>query len=313
MGTKLKGRNAVVTGAGRGIGQAVSLALAAEGASVVVVDPGVGRGGEGSDLTPADETVAEIKKAGGNAIASHESVTDFAAAEGIIKSCVDNFGRIDIMVNCAGVLRERMVFNMTEDEWDTVINVHLKGTFNMCRHASSMMKGQKYGRIINTTSDAWRGTVGQCNYSAAKGGIVSLTRSLARELGKYGITSNCIAPNAATRMTLTEEVKAGWWKRVEQGIWTKEKYEESINMPGPEFVAPVVAYLATEDAANINGQVFGCGGGRMALFSEPLEVRGLYKNYAEEGAWTLDELISLVPGTLLVGYINPAPPEAPKA
>lgn len=313
MGTRLKGRSAVVTGAGRGIGRDVALALAAEGAKVVVVDPGVSRGGEGSDVAPADEVVAEIKKRRGSAIASHESVTDFAAAEKIIKSCVDNFGRIDILVNCAGVLRERMVFNMSEEEWDTVLTVHLKGTFNMCRHASVFMKGQKYGRIINTTSDAWRGTVGQSNYAAAKGGIVSFTRAIAREMGRYGVTCNCIAPNAATRMTLTEEVKAGWWKRVEQGIWTKEKYEESVNMPGPEFVAPVVAYLATDEAASINSQVFGCGGGRMALYCEPIESRGLYKNYKKEGPWTIDELIDLVPKTLLVGYINPAPPAPPEA
>ena len=309
MGTRLQGRNAVVTGAGRGIGREVALALAAEGARVVVNDPGVSRAGTGSDMAPADEVVAEIEKRGGTAIANYESVTDFAAAERIIKSCVDNFGRIDILVNCAGVLRERMVFNMPEEDWDIVLITHLKGTFNMCRHACVSMREQRHGRIINVTSDAWRGTIGQSNYGAAKGGIVSFTRGIARELGRYGITCNCIAPMAATRMTMTEEVKAGWKKRVEAGIWTKEHYEEVMDMPGPEFVPPAAVYLATDAAADINGQVIGCGGGRVALYSEPVEIRGIYKDYKKEGPWTVDELINLVPKTLLVGYINPAPPE----
>ena len=313
MGTKLKGKNAVVTGAGRGIGKEIALLLAVEGANVVVNDPGVSRAGEGSDAAPADEVVAEIKKGGGTAIANHESVADFAAAERIVKSCVDNFGRIDILVCCAGVLRERMIFNLPEEDWDTVLLVHLKGTFNMCRHASGLMREQRYGRIINTTSDAWRGTIGQSCYSAAKGGIVSFTRSLARELGKYGITSNCIVPMAQTRMTMDEGVKAGFWKRVETGVWTKEHYDEVMAMPGPEFVAPAAVYLALDDAADINGQCIGCGGGRVALYSEPVEIRGLYKDHRKEGVWTLDDLIKLVPTTLLAGYVNPAPPSEEKA
>ena len=308
MGTHLKGRNAVVTGAGRGIGREIALALAAEGAKVVVNDPGVTRGGTGGDIAPADEVVAEIKKRGGTAIASYNSVTDFAAAEKIIKSCVSNFGRIDILVNCAGVLRERMVFNMPEEDWDTVLTVHLKGTFNMCRHAAPLMREQKFGRIISLTSDAWRGTVGQSNYGAAKGGMVSFTRSIARELGRSGITCNCIAPMAATRMTMTDEVLAGMKKRYETGLISKERYEEFLDMPGPEFVPPTVVYLATDAAANINGQVLGCGGGRVALYSEPVEIRGLYRDHKKEGPWTVDELINLVPKTLLVGYVNPAPP-----
>jgi len=308
MGANLQGRNAVVTGAGRGIGKAVSLLLAAEGAKVVVNDPGVSRAGTEADMAPADEVVAEIKKNGGTAIANYDSVADFTAAEKMIKSCVDNFGSIDILVNCAGVLRERMIYNMSEEEWDIVVAVHLKGTFNTCRHASGYMREQKFGRIINFTSDAWRGALGQSNYGAAKGGIVSLTRSMTRELGKYGITCNCIAPMASTRMTLDEGVKAGFKKRYEAGIITRERYEELINMPGPEFVAPTAAYLATDAAANINGQVFGVGGGRVALFSEPVEIRGLYKDYKKHGGWTIEDLTDLVPGTLLVGYINPSPP-----
>lgn len=310
MGNKLKGRSAVVTGAGRGIGREISLALAAEGANVVVNDPGVGRGGAGNDAAPADEVVAEIKKRGGKAVANYGSVAEFASAEKIIQDCVKNFGRIDILVNGAGVLRERMIFNMTEDDWDTVLTIHLKGAFNMSRHASGLMREQKFGRIINITSDAWRGTVGQCNYGAAKGGLVSLARAIARELGRSGVTANCIAPVAATRMTMTPEVKAGIDKRLATGIITQARHDELMDMPGPEFVPPIVVYLCTDEAANINGQVFGCNGGRVALFCEPVEIRGIYKNYKKDGPWTLDELSRLVPQTLLVGYVNPAPPEA---
>lgn len=307
MGTRLEGKNAVVTGAGRGIGRAIALALASEGAKVVVNDPGVSRAGTGSDVAPADEVVAEIKKGSGTAIANYDSVTEFTAAERIVKSCVDSFGRIDILVNCAGILRDRMVFNISEEEWDMVLNIHLKGTFNMCRHASRLMREQKSGRIINTTSDAWRGSLGQSNYCAAKGGIVSFTRAIARDLGRYGVTCNCIAPLAATRMTMDEELKAVAKKAAEAGAMTEDQYKEFLDMPGPEFVAPAVVYLATEEAANINGQVIGCGGGRVALYSEPVEIKGIYRDYRKEGPWTVDELIRLVPGTLLVGYVNPAP------
>ena len=308
MGEELKGRNAIVTGAGRGIGREIALALAAEGANVVVVDPGVSRGGTSSDMAPADEVVAEIKKRGGRAIANYNSVADFKAAEGIINSCVENFGRIDILVNCAGVLRERMVWNLPEEDWDIVIAVHLKGTFNCSRWAAALMREQRYGRIINVTSDAWRGTVGQSNYAAAKGGIVSFTRSIARELGRYGVTCNAVAPMAATRMTVTEEVKAGWRKRYEAGLITKEHLDELLNMPGPEYIPPIVTYLVSDKAANINGQVFHIEKGRVAIYSEPVEVRAIYKTEAR-GMWTLDDLEEDIPKTLLTGYANPAPPE----
>ncbi|MFC1925688.1 SDR family NAD(P)-dependent oxidoreductase [Chloroflexota bacterium] len=309
MGTKLQGKSAVVTGSGRGIGKEIALLLAEEGAKVVINDPGVGRGGEETELAPADEVVEEIKKQGGTAITNYESVTDYEAAGRIVKSCIDNFGKIDILVNCAGILREKMVYNMSEEEWDSVLNVHLKGTFNLTQHASGLMREQKSGRIINVASDAWRGSVGQSNYGAAKGAIVSFTRCISRELGRYSITSNCICPLAATRMTVNDKVRDGWKMRMEKGIITKDRYHELMNMPGPEYIAPVAVYLATEAAADINGQVIGCGGGRVSIYSEPVDLRAIYRDYNKEGRWTVDELIDMMPKTLLVGYVNPAPPE----
>ena len=309
MGEILKGKAAIVTGAGRGIGREIAIALASEGACVVVVDPGVARDGGGTDLAPANQVVMEIKEKGGTAIANYNSVTDFEAAEKIIKDCLDNFGRVDIAVNCAGILRERMIWNMTEEDWDAVIAVHLKGTFNICRHACAVMRQQRYGRIINITSDAWRGTVGQCNYGAAKGGIVSLTRAIALETGKYGVTANCVAPVAATRMTMTEEVKAGLKKRLEAGLITKEFYQTCINMPGPEYIPPLITYLASDAAANINGQVFHIEKGKVSIYCDPTEVRAVYKT-TENGMFTVEELKEWIPQTLLIGYINPSPPEA---
>jgi NAD(P)-dependent dehydrogenase (short-subunit alcohol dehydrogenase family) len=295
----LEGKNAVVTGAGRGIGRAVALELAKQGVKVVVSDLGGSKAGEGADVGPAQQVVNEIKKAGGVAVANTDNVTDFAAAERIIKTCVDSFGRIDILVNCAGILRDRMIFNMAEEEWDAVIAVHLKGMFNMVRHASRLMREQKWGRIVTTTSDAWRGAPGQPNYSAAKGGIVSLTYTVAGEMGKYNVTANCIAPMAATRMTMDEEVKARFTKLYEAGVMTKDQLDELIHMPGPEYVAPIVAYLCTEEAKIINGKVIGVSGGRVAVYSKPFELAGLYRQSSKEGPWTVEDLIKLVPNTLM--------------
>jgi len=309
MGERLKGKNAVVTGGAGGVGKQICLALAAEGANVVVNDIGATRDGSGAATGPADAVADEIKKSGGTAIANYDSVVDFTAAEKLIKTCVDKFGRIDILVNTHGNLRDRMIWNMSEEEWDVVMNVHLKGTFNTCRHACVLMREQKYGRIINVTSDAWRGTVGHANYGAVKGGVVSLTRAIAREMGRYGVTANCFAPIAATRMTLTEEVMANMKRRYEAGTITKQYYESFINMPGPEYIPPIVIYLATGEASNINGQVFHVEKGRIGIYSEPTEVRAIY-NSGE--IWDVEQLIDLVPNTLLVGYTNPAPPEPPK-
>ncbi|MFC1926203.1 SDR family NAD(P)-dependent oxidoreductase [Chloroflexota bacterium] len=302
MGTRLYGKNAVVTGAGRGIGREIALALAAEGASVIVNDPGVARDGSDNSTAPANEVVHLVKDRGRMAVANYESVADYAAAERIIKACVDNFGSIDILVNVAGILKERMVWNLTEEDWDTVLNVHLKGTFNCTKHASALMRQQNSGRIINTASSAWLGAVGQSNYSAAKGGIVSFTKSVSLEMAKYGVTCNAISPLASTRMTLDDQTKAGFQRRYDTGLITRERLEELLSMPGPEFIAPVVVYLATDDASYINGQILGCSGGRITVYSEPQMIGMIEKDHKKQGAWTLEELLEIIPGDLLPPY-----------
>lgn len=306
MAKALEGKSAIITGAGRGIGREVALLMAREGAKIVVVDPGVARDGGGRDTSPADNVVKEIKDLGGQAIASYESVSDFRTSENIVKSCKEAFGRVDIVFNAAGVLRERMIFNMTEEDFDVVISVHLKGTFNMCRHASVIMKEQRSGRLINVTSDAWRGSVGQANYSAAKAGIVGLTRSIAREMGRLGVTCNALCPLAGTRMTMTPEVVAGWRKRMETGLITRERFEELTHMPGPEHIAPLAVFVASEASQDLNGQVIGAYGGRVYLYSEPVQVKELVKE-DQTKPWEPEALMNMIPKTIMVGYVNPAP------
>ena len=304
----LAGKAAIVTGAGRGIGRAIALELATQGAAVVVADPGLGRGGEAAEDVPAAQMVGEIEARGGQAVAALQPVDDYAAAGAIVGQCVAAFGRVDVVVNCAGVLRERMIWNLSEDDWDTVIRVHLKGHYNMCHHAAKVMRGQRFGRLINFASDAWRGSVGQANYAAAKGGIVSLTRALARELGRYGVTANAICPIAATRMTMNQGVIDGMKRRLETGLITQERYDAIMAMPGPEFVAPMVAYLATDAARDVNGQIFHVEKGRVSIYCEPVEEKALLKAQ-DDGLFTVEELMASVPGCLLVGHPNPAPAE----
>ncbi|MCC6535083.1 MAG: SDR family oxidoreductase [Burkholderiales bacterium] len=302
----LKGKAAVVTGAGRGIGREVALLLAKQGASVVVNDPGVGRGGEKTEERPADDVVAEITRAGGKAVANYDSVAEYLKAGLMINQCIESFGKIDILVNVAGNLRERMIWNMSEDDFDSVVGVHLKGHWNMAHHAIKYMRQAGFGRIVNFSSDAFKGSVGQCNYSASKAGIIGLTRSIAKEASKYGITANAICPSADTRMTINEAVKENRRRKFESGLMTKEQYERTLIPRGPEYIAPMVAYLCTDQADYVNGQVFHVERGRIHTYYFGEEYRSLYKG--EDGMFTVDELVEAVPGSLMSGIIPVAPP-----
>ena len=307
MGDRLKGRVAVVTGAGRGIGKEESLLLAAEGAKVVVNDLGAAADGSGGESSPADEVVKEIKDRGGEAVANYDSVATTEGGENIIKTAMDTFGRLDILVNNAGILRDRMVFNMTPEEWDIVVKVHLYGHFNCTRPACQIFKQQRSGRIINTSSDAGLGNMGQTNYSSAKEGIVGMTRTVARDMGKYGVTCNAIRPIAATRLTVTPELKAAIEKAKAAGVPPPVDLGDLEKLE-PGDIAPLVVYLATDEAAGINGCVFGIKGGMISLFPEPVAIKTIFK----EGRWSIDELSDIMPGSLAKDVVNPSPPQPPK-
>ncbi len=303
MSDRLKGKVAVVTGAGRGIGRGEALALASEGAKVVVNDLGGAVNGTGLSNSIADEVVAEIKKMGGEAVASYDSVTTMQGGENIIKSAVNSFGRLDILVNNAGILRDRMVFSMAEEDWDLVMKVHLYGHFFTTKHACNLFRRQRSGRIINTSSVAGLGdTFGQANYGAAKEGIVGFTRQVARDMGRYGVTCNAIRPNAGTRLTLSDQLKAAWKKA---GM---EAFIERMEHMRPEDIAPLVVWLASDDASNVNGRTFLVETGKVALYSEPIEEKALVK----VGGWTIDELFTFMPTTLAAGLVNPAVSKPPK-
>jgi len=306
MGTRLAGKAAVVTGAGRGIGRAIAELLASEGAAVVVNDLGGAVDGSGAQASVADEVVAAIRAAGGTAVANHDSVADFAAAERIVGTAVKEFGSIDILVNNAGILRDRMIFNMTEEDWDAVIAVHLKGAFNCTRHAAVHMRQQRRGRIISMSSTSGTiGNPGQANYGAAKDGIAALTRVVARELGKYGVTVNAVCPGAATRMTQTVD-DAARQARQKAGVQTPAGPSAfALQHTGPENVAPWVAYLATDAARDVNGQVFFVMGGLVALMNEPAPVRTIF----HDGRWTPEEIATVFSRTFGHDLVNPAPPK----
>lgn len=302
MAQRLNGRVAIVTGAGRGIGRAEALLFASEGARVVVNDPGVNPDGTGHDDGPAAKVVAEIKAAGGEAVANFDTVATMEGGENIVKTALDSFGRLDILVNNAGILRDRMVFNMTEEEWDAVIAVHLKGHFTTTRFATQVMRQQRTGRIINTSSESGLGNMGQANYSAAKEGIVGLTRTVARDMGKYGVTCNAIRPRAGTRLVLSPEMMEAAERAKAAGISGPQL--DGMAELTPEQVAPLVVYLSTDEAAGVNGYDFLVGGGYVSLMSQPEETRTIWTS---EGTWTVDELARKFPNSLGRGLVNPAP------
>ncbi len=309
---RFDGRTAVVTGSGRGIGRAVALLLAQEGAKVVVNDPGVGLDGSGTDNGPAAQVVEEIRAAGGTAVPNFDSIATVEGGENLIKTALDNWGRLDIVVNVAGILRDRMIFNMSEQEWDDVIAVHLNGHFNTIKPASILMRQQRYGRIVNYSSiSGLGGNPGQANYGAAKAGIAGLTRVVARDLGRYGVTCNAIAPGANTRMTASvsdqsRALRAG----VSGGGGAAGGEIQDIRRPimpelrDAEYVAPMTVWLCTDAAWDVNGKIFHVAGGNVSLASE--ESAG--KTIAKAGMWSVDELATFVPSILMNGVPNPAPP-----
>ncbi|HYP21946.1 MAG TPA: SDR family oxidoreductase [Actinomycetota bacterium] len=277
----LDGKVAVVTGAGRGIGREHALALAGAGAKVVVNDLGGSAAGEGQDQTPAQQVADEIKANGGEATANYDNVADFAGAERMVKQAVADFGRLDILVNNAGILRDRMLVSMSEAEWDAVIEVHLKGHFAPTHHAAAYWRAQSKegnqinGRVINTSSPSGVfGNVGQTNYGAAKAGIAAFTVIAAQELGRYGVTVNCLAPNARTRMT--------------EDIFGMDKPADGFDPLDPSNISPVVVALCTDEAQGITRQCFFIYGGTINVL-KPWDLgTALHK----EDGWTPDELAS---------------------
>jgi NAD(P)-dependent dehydrogenase (short-subunit alcohol dehydrogenase family) len=274
----LDGKVAIVTGAGRGIGRGHARLLAAEGAKVVVNDLGGAVEGSGADATPAQEVVAEIVAAGGEAVVNGDDVASWDGADALIRQAVESFGDLHVLVNNAGILRDKMSFNMDEADWDAVIRVHLKGHFAPSRFAASYWRersksGQPTsGRIINTSSESGLfGNAGQSNYDAAKAGIASMTLAMARELHRYSVTVNAIAPRARTRMT--------------ESVFQMEA-KEGFDYYDPENVAPTVAWLASDDAADVTGRVFIVGGGDVYLVQNFSPTNHI----AKDGRWTVEEL-----------------------
>jgi NAD(P)-dependent dehydrogenase (short-subunit alcohol dehydrogenase family) len=307
MSDRLKDRVAIVTGAGRGIGRGVAKLLAEEGASVVVNDFGVSVDGSQPSEGPAKDVADEIVAAGGKAVPNFDTVATVAGGEAMVQQAVDTFGRLDILINVAGILRDRMIFNMSEEEWDAVIAVHLKGHYCTTKPASVIFRQQRYGRIINFSSGSGlTGIPGQSNYGAAKAGIAGFTRVVARDLGRYGVTCNAISPGAATRMTATVPEQARDLRNragIQAGAGPAP---QSIlaSMRDPEYVAPMVVFLCTDQAWNINGKIFAVSGGTVALLQEEIPLRSMIK----AGPWTVEELRDLVPTRLMYGLPNPAPP-----
>ena len=294
-----QGQVALVTGASRGIGSAIARELAQRGVRVVgtaTTDDGAQR------ITQA---LAGFEGCRGARL----DVNDGPAADALVEAIVNEHGALHILVNNAGITRDMLAMRLKDEDWDAVLDTNLKAVFRLCRAAIRPMMKQRYGRIVNITSVVGAaGNPGQANYAAAKAGVAGMTRALARELGRYGVTCNSISPTAGTRLTMTDEVRAGFRKRMEMGIITRERFEQVTNPPGPEFIAPVVVWLATDAAANVNGQCVRAVQGKVAMFQEPTERAALLKT-ENNGMFTLDDLDEHFMNSLMAGVTNPAPPE----
>lgn len=306
----LKDKIAIVTGSGQGMGKAIAIALARAGAKVVVNNRSPeSKGGN------AEETAKIIKEAGGEAIPIYGNVGHMEVCEKLVKEAIDTWGTIDIVVNNAGINRDRMVWNMSEEEWNAVVDVILKGTFGCTKFAAVHMREKRKGRIINMTSGAGiDGNAGQPNYSAAKGGVVGFTKSCALALGRYGITVNALSPQAETRMWRMVTPERAREMGVVRGLVTKEEAAAISDgevytriFGAAEDVTPIVVYLASDRAANINGQIFFASGGRISLYGAPTQIKTIYK----KGRWSFEELASVMPGSLASGLVNPAPLKLP--
>ena len=306
MDESLKDKVAIVTGAGRGIGRGVALFLAQEGAKVVVNDLGSALDGSGSDQAFASQVADEIGARGGTAIANFESVETMEGGKRIVDTALEQFGSLDIVVTCAGSLRDRMIYDMTEEEWDDVVRVHMKGTFTVVKHACLHFRQQRSGRIITFSSEGGLGAAfSHANYGAAKSGVAGFTKVVARDMGRYGVTANCVAPRGWTRS----------WAAIRQDT-AEFRAQVGIPQPGeaggrpfdpseldPADIGPFVAYLASDFAAGVNGQTFKVYGGTVELMSQPRPLRTIFK----EGQWTLEELAEICPVQLTAGLRNPSP------
>ncbi|MCE2404000.1 MAG: SDR family oxidoreductase [Dehalococcoidia bacterium] len=293
---------AIVTGSGRGIGRGIALLMAAQGAKVVVVDPGVNIDGTGSDATPADQVVREITEAGGIAVACHESVATMEGGEAAVQAAIDAFGKLDVVVTCHGILRDRMV-------WDDVIAVHLKGTFAVVKHACILFRQQRSGRVITFSSTSGLyGNSGQANYGAAKDGIAGFTRVVARDMGRYGVTANAISPSASTRMIVSVP-GAARDLRSQRGISGGGGDATEAVRGDADDLAPFTVWLASEEAGHVNGHVFHVAGGLVSLLNEPEAVKTIHA----EGRWSVEDLVRVFPATIGIELPNPAPAPPPQA
>ena len=307
MGNRLEGKVAVVTGGGRGVGRGVALLLAEEGASVVVNDMGGDADGTGSSTGPADGVVAEIQARGGNAVANYDNMALMSGGEAVIQQAVDAYGQLDILVNSAGMLRDRMIWQMTPEDWDRVVLHNAKATFTATKFACILFRQQRGGRIVNMTSDAGLGDVGRSNYAAASEAIVGLTRTVGRDMGRYGVTCNAISPMVETRLfsgsveeyrvadapAPSRDERAGIFSPANVGEWEGAGWPDD-----PENVAPLAVYLCTYAVPHINCNVFGVRGGSIYLYSQPRVERAVQK----WGNFTMDEMDVLFPKMIGDGF-----------